>query len=66
MSKVSNNAKRVIDNETYYIEPDALFHYDIKKAVSDYIQETGKSEREALLTLHQILKSMIKDYKERE
>ena len=53
--------------EKYFQEdPKALFHYDIKKSISDYIILTGKSEREALLTLHLILKSLIKDYKERK
>lgn len=53
--------------ENYFPEDsEALFMYDVKKAVSDYIILTGKSEREALLTLHQILKKLISDYKERE
>ena len=53
-------------SKEFQADPEALFHYDVKKAVSDYIILTGKSEREALLTLNQILKKLISDYKERE
>lgn len=46
-------------------DSEALFTYDIKKAVSDYIISTGKSEREALLMLNEIMKDLIDDYIER-
>lgn len=48
-----------------YIDPDTMFLYEVKCALSNYIQSKECDERQGLLMLNEIMKELIDDYIER-